>query len=50
MDYGHGGIKMDRKKLNVLTRMGKEIGYILSGVKMDKKNLNIFTKMGMKMD
>jgi hypothetical protein len=36
MDYGHLGIKMDRRRKKGLTRVGNKMDYGLNGMRMDR--------------
>ena len=39
MDYGLGGLRMDRRVLKELTRMGNQMDYGLGGLRMDRKKM-----------
>ena len=43
-------MKMDRRKLKELGRMGKKMDNGLNGMKIDKRNKKEITKMGKEMD
>jgi hypothetical protein len=40
MDYGLFGMKMERRNLKKLTRMGYKMDYRLLGMKTDRRNSN----------
>ena len=46
MDWGLGGMKMDKRDLKEFTRMVEWMDWGLGGMKMDKRNLKEFTRMG----
>ena len=39
-------MRMDRRKLNGITRMEKKMVYILGGIEMDRRNVKELTRMG----
>ena len=46
MDYGLGGMRMDRRVMKELTRMENEMDYGLGGMKMDRRGMKELTRMG----
>ena len=46
MDYILCGMRMDRKSMNQLTRMGKRMDSLLFGMRVDRKILKELTRMG----
>ena len=43
--YLLNGMKMDRRNLKELRRMGKMMDYLLGGMKMDRRNLKELTRV-----
>jgi len=46
MDYGLGGMRMDRSEEKELSRMVNKMDYGLNGMKTDRRILKIYGRMG----
>ena len=46
VDYILYGMRMDRRVMKELGRMGKEMGYVRVGMRMDRSGMKELTRMG----